>query len=315
MNFENPESPLVSVLMLTYMHEFYISESIQKVLDQKTDFPIELIIADDCSPDETHKVVQQFVHSHPKGHLIRYFRHQVNKGMAQNFVWALEACTGKYIAICEGDDFWHNSSKLQIQVDYLEKNEDHGLLFTDFDLLNEKSKSIVSSYNKLVKRTIPVGNIFQHLLYDNPFVTCTSMFRRVCLKDFHYDFESKKIPMRDASLWLHIAAKWKVGYIDQSTATYRVLENSASHYSDFNKEVEFRKSSLRVSEFYANHYGVKFDYRRKEKAIKSSLIKSLIQKNQYKYLLGFSDQIGVIFTEIFKEKLVKPIIYHLKVRK
>jgi glycosyltransferase involved in cell wall biosynthesis len=114
--------PLVSVVMITYKHENFIAEAIQGVLMQVCDFEVELIIADDCSPDDTEKIVQQYITTHQKGSWIKYHRHQKNIGMMPNFMFALMEAQGEYIALCEGDDFWTDSLKLQKQVEKLKSN-------------------------------------------------------------------------------------------------------------------------------------------------------------------------------------------------
>lgn len=113
---------MVSVDMITYGHEKYIGQAIEGVLMQETNFDFELIIADDCSPDNTSEIVEAIIRNHPKGHRIKYFRHQQNLGMQANGLFALRQCKGKYIAVCEGDDYWTDSLKLQKQVDVLENN-------------------------------------------------------------------------------------------------------------------------------------------------------------------------------------------------
>ena len=115
---------MVSVVMITYKHEAYITQAIEGVLMQETNFEYELIIADDCSPDKTEEVVRNIISTHPKGHNIKYFRHDTNIGMQPNGIFALQQCKGKYVAICEGDDYWTDPLKLQKQVDFLEGNED-----------------------------------------------------------------------------------------------------------------------------------------------------------------------------------------------
>src|SRR5258706_16274760 len=100
------DSPIVSVCMITYAHEVFIAQAIHGVLQQETDFQIELIIAEDASPDNTEKIVAGIIKSHPKGNCIKYFRHPRNLGMRLNFIWALQKCSGKYVALCEGDDYW-----------------------------------------------------------------------------------------------------------------------------------------------------------------------------------------------------------------
>src|SRR5688572_14136755 len=115
---------MVSVCMITYGHEPFIREAIEGVLMQRVEFNIEFIIADDASPDGTEQIIKEYVLSHPKRHCIRYTKHESNKGMIGNLVWAIGECNGKYIALCEGDDYWTDPLKLQKQVDFLEQNND-----------------------------------------------------------------------------------------------------------------------------------------------------------------------------------------------
>ncbi|MCM0668674.1 glycosyltransferase family 2 protein [Flavobacterium tyrosinilyticum] len=115
-------NPMVSVVMMTYGHEKYITQAIEGVLMQEFDFDIELIIANDCSPDKTNSVVERIMEQHPRGNWIKYTSHKENKGVMSNFVWALQQSKGQYIAICEGDDYWTDSLKLQKQVDVLQNN-------------------------------------------------------------------------------------------------------------------------------------------------------------------------------------------------
>ena len=116
--------------MVTYNHEKFISEAIEGVLIQQTNFSFELIIANDASTDGSDKIINEFIANHPKGNLIKYFKHEKNVGMMQNFTFALGHCKGKYIALCEGDDYWTDPLKLQKQVDFLEANEDYCDLFS-----------------------------------------------------------------------------------------------------------------------------------------------------------------------------------------
>jgi glycosyltransferase involved in cell wall biosynthesis len=124
--------------MITYGHDEFIEEAINGILSQETNFEIELIVADDCSPDNTQAVVQEVIRKNENGHWIKYTRHAKNKGVMGNFQWALGQCKGKYIAVCEGDDYWIDTKKLQKQVDYLERNPEqifcyHRSKVLDFD--------------------------------------------------------------------------------------------------------------------------------------------------------------------------------------
>ncbi len=122
---------MVSVIMVTYGHEKYIEEAINGVFIQQTDFPVELIIANDCSPDQTDKVVKSLLPKSPENVTVKYTKHEFNKGANNNFNWAASQATGKYIALCEGDDYWTDPLKLQKQVDFLEENENYSAVISD----------------------------------------------------------------------------------------------------------------------------------------------------------------------------------------
>ncbi|MDO9260985.1 MAG: glycosyltransferase, partial [Flavobacteriaceae bacterium] len=112
------DKPTVSVCMITYNHENYIQQAIEGVLMQTCNFEVELIIANDCATDKTDEVIQEIIKNHPNSSWIKYTNHSQNKGMMPNFIWAMQQCKGKYIALCEGDDYWTDPLKLQKQVEF-----------------------------------------------------------------------------------------------------------------------------------------------------------------------------------------------------
>ena len=130
------EKPLVSVVMITYGHQDYIRQAIQGVFLQKTNFLVELIIANDASPDNTDEVVNQVIKKAPEHIIVKYTKHSSNLGMMRNFIWALNQARGKYVALCEGDDYWTDKNKLQIQVDFLEQNIDIALCCHNVDFIS-----------------------------------------------------------------------------------------------------------------------------------------------------------------------------------
>lgn len=114
--------PLVSICTLTYNHEKYISKAIDSFLIQKTDFTFEIVIGEDCSTDGTREIV--FNYAKKYSDIINVVTSRENVGINENARRTVNACTGKYIAFCEGDDYWHDKYKLQKQVDFLESNKD-----------------------------------------------------------------------------------------------------------------------------------------------------------------------------------------------
>lgn len=119
---------LVSVHMITYGHEKYIKKAIEGVLMQACNFEIELIISNDCSPDNTDSIINEIIKNDSRASSINYSKHIQNIGMMPNFIFTLQKAKGKYIAICEGDDYWTDPYKLQKQVDFLEEHLDYNLV-------------------------------------------------------------------------------------------------------------------------------------------------------------------------------------------
>lgn len=206
---------LVSVVMPNYGQEKFITEAILGVLSQKTNFEVELIVADDCSPDNTESVVKSIINDHPNGHWIKYIRHCENKGAIQNFVWTLQQAIGKYIAICEGDDYWIDPLKLQKQVDFLEKNHDYSLCFhrTDELHLNGEIKRSDYTCSEDLEKTF----LLSDLLTGNFIHTPSVVFKNI----FEIPEWIKESPIGDYLMWLLIAEQGKIKYLPRPMAIYR----------------------------------------------------------------------------------------------
>ncbi len=115
-------NPKVSVCMIAYKHEAYIRQAIDSVLSQDVDFSIELVIGDDCSNDGTAAICEEFARRDSR---VRVLPSEQNLGVMPNFTRTLLACTGEYIAVCEGDDFWTDLLKLRKQVRLLDKHAEY----------------------------------------------------------------------------------------------------------------------------------------------------------------------------------------------
>lgn len=119
--------PLVSICCITYNHEQFIAQALDGFIMQQTNFDFEIVISDDCSKDSTQSIINSYKIQYP--HLFKDISPKKNLGMMKNFKHTLESCTGKYIALCEGDDHWTDPLKLQKQVDFLEENEEYVMCF------------------------------------------------------------------------------------------------------------------------------------------------------------------------------------------
>lgn len=136
----------VSVCMITYNHENFIREAIEGVLMQKTNFLIEFLISEDFSTDCTRKIVKEYAEKHPD--IIRVLLPEKNLGMSKNFLETLKACNGKYIALCEGDDYWTDPYKLQKQVDFLETNKEYSICSHRYKIYYDDTKTFEKDINE-----------------------------------------------------------------------------------------------------------------------------------------------------------------------
>jgi glycosyltransferase involved in cell wall biosynthesis len=133
--------PLISVCIITYNHERYIRQCLEGVVMQKTNFAFEVIVGEDCSTDNTRQIVAEFEARYPD--LIKPVYHTRNVGGARNgYEFCYPKLTGKYIAICEGDDYWTDEYKLQKQVDFLEQNPDYVMCFHRVQSVDENNRFI-----------------------------------------------------------------------------------------------------------------------------------------------------------------------------
>ncbi|MFC1671423.1 glycosyltransferase, partial [Spirochaetota bacterium] len=210
---------LVSIITITYNHEQYIRDTLENILNQKTDFEFELIIANDCSADKTHEVISEIIDKDLKGIKIKYFNNKINIGMMQNFLLALKQSKGKYITICEGDDYWIDPYKLQKQVDFLEANKEYSICFHPVENFyqDENSPPYIFPDKNRWKQTYPI----EELINDNLMNTCSVLYR--------WQFYDKPLPdwfsnhyTGDYQLHLLHAYYGKIGIIPEVMARYRI---------------------------------------------------------------------------------------------
>ena len=161
---DNSDVPLVSVSCITYNHEPYIAQALDGFLMQKTNFPFEVIVHDDASTDRTAEIIREYEARFPK--IIKPIYETENQyskhdGSLERIMDA--ACKGKYIAFCEGDDYWIDENKLQMQMDFLEGNPEYSAYYSNIDGIDEQGKSFHYPYkvyplypNHIVSQSCPL---------------------------------------------------------------------------------------------------------------------------------------------------------------
>ncbi len=220
-------TPVVSIICLTYNHAPYIRECLDGFLMQKTDFPFEVIIHDDASTDGTTDIIREYAAKYPA--IIKPIIQTENQySKHHNFGYIMESCfqicQGQFIAYCEGDDYWIDPLKIQKQVTFLINNKEFGLVHTNVYVAKWNNNFKKSIY---CKTTVPEGNVYPEILSDNFLSTLSVLFRReltVLLQN-----EVCPIPYWDRIMWTCFSRHTKFHFLEDYTAVYRVLENSATH--------------------------------------------------------------------------------------
>lgn len=230
--------PRVSIWMITYNHQDSIGQAIDSLLMQKTQFPFEIVIGEDTSPDRTREVILAYQRKHPE--IIRLLLWRKNAGMMLNCVRTLEACRGEYIAFCEGDDYWTDPEKLQRQVDLMDGNPQMALCHHEVDYVSYEGGQRVR-----LKAFPPESQRgprqARHLIEENFIQTCSLMIRRSFIPELDAGFLT--LNLGDWPLCYLAAENGDIGYIARNMADYRIhVNNQWNHKSE-----EFRyKATARM---------------------------------------------------------------------
>jgi glycosyltransferase involved in cell wall biosynthesis len=267
--------PLVSVFMITYNHSPYIAQAIEGVLQQETCFPIELIIGEDCSKDRTREIVLDFQQKYPG--VIRVITSWKNVGAHKNMSRVRKACRGKYIAFCEGDDYWHDQYKLKKQVDYLENHPECGLVYSSYDIHKVKDNKTIKDFIRYRK-----WEIIENLKVSDYFVTlektggrrvgiltCTVIIRKNLYEKIveldPYLHNSGHFLMADTQIWVDMINISSVYFIPESMATHIITNESATRSKDIKNILRFQLSSAEIMIYLCDKYNLPPDIRSKLK--------------------------------------------------
>jgi glycosyltransferase involved in cell wall biosynthesis len=222
---DNNEPIMVSIKCLVYNHAPYLRQCLDGFVMQKTNFRFEAIVHDDCSTDGSQEIIKEYAAKYPN--IIKpiyetenqYSKHDGSLRRAID-----PHLTGKYIAFCEGDDYWIDPNKLQKQITFLEQNPDFSMCHTGFINVDENGNTIQRiKYESLMKQSCS-GDILLNLLTGNFILTCTTCMRKdVSASEiyqnapFHYDY----------SMFLSASILGKIKYFPEKTAAYRKTPTGA----------------------------------------------------------------------------------------
>ncbi|WP_287640976.1 glycosyltransferase family 2 protein [Bacteroides sp.] len=240
---EKVPQPMVSIRTSTYNHGPYIRQCIEGVLMQKTNFSFEFIIGEDYSTDGTRDIVFEYAKRYPD--VIRVITADYNVGTKANGRRCIRACRGKYMAICEGDDYWIDPLKLQKQVDFLEGHPDYVLSHTSIKYYYQSQHLFITSKDAAINSNILKKGFLskEDILLSYRIQTASVLFRRILLDEIYkYDtflYQSGYFLMGDTPLWYGLLGKGKIHFLPEVTTVYRKNNNSVTGHNNLKKYFRF----------------------------------------------------------------------------
>lgn len=263
------EQPIqVSVMCAVYNHEKYIRKALQSFVDQKTNFRFEVLVHDDASTDGSAAIIKEYEEQYPD--IIKPIYQTVNQysqGINIGRTFQFPRAKGKYIAVCEGDDYWTDPNKLQEQFDFMEAHEDYVLIAHGSDIVDE-SGAYVSEYAKITKTDYEKGELIEDI---NAFQTASMFYRSDArtknleflntVKTFDYVFKSVLTTEGKIHIIPKIMSAYRLGSI--GSWTQRVAQKADQRLKHLEESIEFFKKldAYRNGEF---HDAITIEMKRRE---------------------------------------------------
>lgn len=216
---ERPQ-PKLSVAVLTYKHEQYVAQALDGIFMQQVDFDYEVVIADDCSPDGTRAIIEQYRAKYPDK--IRTVFPTHNLGMWENVLGLYNALEGEYYAFVEGDDYWTDPNKLQMQMDFMESHPDYVCCFHNAAVIRDGGTKNELSFNRYPEKPVNETTGLPDLLMDGNYVpTSGIMMRNVFKGNYPREIADRNVLCDTMNHFLH-ASKGKYHYINKDMSVYRL---------------------------------------------------------------------------------------------
>jgi glycosyltransferase involved in cell wall biosynthesis len=220
----------INVLILTCEHEHFIEECLNSVIGQVVDIPIEIIVMDDASKDNTSSLVKKVTQKNKIP--IKLITNKKRLGCYLNLRKGIQHCTGKYVAYLEGDDFFCNSRKLQIQLDFMEHNKEFSCHGAGVQFVDEQSRLLINKYYNLsCDRVLTNAEIWGYPIFQ----TSTLFFRRDLITNLPKMF--KNTISNDRILFALLFDKGPVFYNHLVLTAYRFHSKNLSLTTSYPKKL------------------------------------------------------------------------------
>jgi glycosyltransferase involved in cell wall biosynthesis len=244
--------PLISVCCITYNHQDYIEDCIRGFLKQELTYNVEFLIHDDASTDQTQSLIKSLVGNDPRFKLILREKNIKSTGKAI-FPLLFKEAQGKYIAMCEGDDYWTDPLKLQKQVDFLEENPDCSFCFTRATKVFINQDKPDQVYPHELKKTIYSPK--EYLDFTTT-ATCSLVFRNL-KSTKEINFPVLEHSQGDFILYCHLLHYGNAGALNDVTCTYNKHEEGVSFNNSTKHNLFRRIKELKIEQHFFTSKEVK----------------------------------------------------------
>jgi glycosyltransferase involved in cell wall biosynthesis len=221
-----------------------IKETLDSLLNQCCDFEYEIIVGDDNSTDNAREVLLQYQKANPDRFILLFYPENI--GLGANWATCVKHARGKYIANCDNDDYWHNRNKLQLEVDFLEKHDQYGLVYTNYRTHNRSS-------NQIEEHTAYIDNShsLQKAIFSGKYDLCnaTILYRKELIDKYIPldDYIRYQFSLQDWNTWLILAKYTFFYHLPISTATFGIETESITRPKDY---AQIQKRFLKEKECY-----------------------------------------------------------------
>ncbi len=242
----------ISVGVITYNQEATIRQTLDSILAQKGDFDLELVVGEDCSPDETYAICADYAKRCPD--VVKLLPNTHNLGIMANFARVMKACTGDYVGICAGDDYWCDEHKLQKQLNYFKAHPDVGVVSTSgyrHYVLRDEMVPGVAPLQPIEDGDIKkfyFSKDYRGGVYAMPL---SLLIKRELLQYVDFDeFIRRGFPVEDYPMQAILAQHCKWGHIDNLCVVYRVYKESATFISlDHPKYLQYHQGLANIRRY------------------------------------------------------------------
>lgn len=311
-SYLHDQIPLVSILCLVYNHKDFLRKCLDGFVMQQTNFPIEILIHDDASTDGSAEIIREYEEKYPLLFKPIYQTiNQYSKGIPVSCTYQYPRCSGKYLATCEGDDYWVDPLKLQKQVEFLEANPEYGMCYSNVDFLYQATKHFQrGALNN--KGNIKPSNFEEHLVNMCYIAPCSWVIRKQQLPILNKNFVDGSF-----AIALEIFAASKIYYLDNVTAVYRINSGSVTQTKNSKKIFIQKKGVWNTQRYYRRKYSYlcssKSCYVINYRVFRISFLAASVGEQDFiklaiRYAYKTRNVVQLIFMKILQVKIIQKIL-------